>query len=662
MAKLVVIIEDDSELSSAIKKAILNHSQDVTVEIFETAEDFKNHEAFQSHLDALIVDVLLPGQSGFDFLVEKKNFWPEATKVLISGVFTDPSFMESAKKQAQVSYFLTKPFELDALLKLLPFAEKEKQPDSTQSSEVSVLWDKPEFYEIQKSLYGFLAQNVRKPRLIQKLIENLESVHGYDLPFVFKLIMDSEISGYLNLVWSSKSQQNICGLTISHGEIVHVDSGDAKFQLGEILIDLEFLDAQDLERALQVKKDVRLGEYLVQEYFISPHALEVAMEHQLLLRLGELIQDRFYQINFGKSEKMASDFAIRRSLLYRYIHDFVLTKLPIEFTAARLFFWYLSPISFTDLGIYELEKLKDLYLIRTFYEDFKQINQFPLLKDLLGQRNFSDEFAKSLFFLMMMGIIQPQMPDWAQPENLKFLTQWLKACESDWYQAVGDLGFSWESFSKRKILLESFLKSIEDLPDPILQQKIKSIREQARSYGQEDQKAASSFRSRAQPEPKKSDGASKEVTLAEVLGRLDQAQKLLQSGRYKEAKALLEPFKGSYGHLPRFILTYLWSELGAVGPGQGQAEPLKVWESWLQKIPPDQRYDAQFQFVQGLWFKASGKLKEAAKAFQKALSFDRSFMPAHKELMALKTSSESQGLEQAKKLLGALFSRKKNAS
>ncbi len=53
------------------------------------------------------------------------------------------------------------------------------------------------------------------------------------------------------------------------------------------------------------------------------------------------------------------------------------------------------------------------------------------------------------------------------------------------------------------------------------------------------------------------------------------------------------------------------------------------------QIPPDERYDALYPFVMGLYQKAKGDSVNARKSFEKAQAMDPSFIATKRELSLL---------------------------
>ena len=66
---------------------------------------------------------------------------------------------------------------------------------------------------------------------------------------------------------------------------------------------------------------------------------------------------------------------------------------------------------------------------------------------------------------------------------------------------------------------------------------------------------------------------------------------------------------------------------------------LKEVELDLMQVPPDERYDALYPFVLGLYLKAMGDYTGAKKSLEKALALDSSLLVARRELGHLVTLS-----------------------
>lgn len=69
---------------------------------------------------------------------------------------------------------------------------------------------------------------------------------------------------------------------------------------------------------------------------------------------------------------------------------------------------------------------------------------------------------------------------------------------------------------------------------------------------------------------------------------------------------------------------------------------IKEIELDLMQVPPDERYDALYPFVLGLFLKAQSDHVGARKSFQKAIALDGSFLMARRELGTLEAAAKPQ--------------------
>lgn len=107
----LAIIEDNHELREILSEHFKKICQ--TVADFESIEAFKkkyNAESF-FNLDAAIIDINLPGQSGIDFI---KGF-KEESEIPSLFVITGESFVETNFDELPDIYIFLKPLNMDIL-------------------------------------------------------------------------------------------------------------------------------------------------------------------------------------------------------------------------------------------------------------------------------------------------------------------------------------------------------------------------------------------------------------------------------------------------------------------------------------------------------------------------------------------------------------------
>ena len=112
---VIICIDDEHIILTLIKAQLESHFGDRYRYIcFETAEDafeeVKNLKASKQNLVMTIVDQILPGKQGTDFLTEVSSIYPNVIKILFSGK-SDFSAVITAINEAEIFRYLIKPWD-----------------------------------------------------------------------------------------------------------------------------------------------------------------------------------------------------------------------------------------------------------------------------------------------------------------------------------------------------------------------------------------------------------------------------------------------------------------------------------------------------------------------------------------------------------------------
>jgi hypothetical protein len=155
----------------------------------------------------------------------KENLVENATIIFISGIYKDRGFAQEAIKKTEALEYFSKPFNIEEVIGLL-----EKKLN--------------EFVEAPKvDLHSLLATPFASQRERRKALDHVEELLGYDLPFVFCILMDAESSGHLNIV---DTEQNIYGVTFAKGGIAKFDTEATVMFTRKMLVQHGFITEQDL--------------------------------------------------------------------------------------------------------------------------------------------------------------------------------------------------------------------------------------------------------------------------------------------------------------------------------------------------------------------------------------------------------------------------------
>ena len=110
---LIYIIEDDEAISKLI--SIYLNKSEMETEIFSTAEDALESLSFSKNPDLILLDLNLPGMSGFDFLKKFREQKDQSIPIIIvSARDQDEDIIESLGLGADE--FVTKPFSPSVLV------------------------------------------------------------------------------------------------------------------------------------------------------------------------------------------------------------------------------------------------------------------------------------------------------------------------------------------------------------------------------------------------------------------------------------------------------------------------------------------------------------------------------------------------------------------
>lgn len=606
----LLILEDDSMLGESLKEGLSRQGH--TVEwVMKPDEALEKLQSFKP--DFILVDCLIPQMPGVDFVVKAQSQKTQPFKaILMSGIYTDRGFVQEAVQKTQAIAFLKKPFDLEEVGKLL---KKDAAPPDSRLRQVYQIFSKEKFSMKEK----------------KQLIESLDEITGYDLPVVFSLLAETKGSGYLNIYHSDGSTS---GVTFSAGCIVSVDIQDKTTFLGEMLIQSGYITVEDLNNALAQQSKKKLGVRLIQDCLLSPHALNMVMTEQMNVRLSRIVTGDLIKVKFAASDTEMIEPCIDSDLLLIYLHDWVASKIPVAWLKALYSSWLGRKLEVTTHFTTEHAALK-MSLIRTLDGLVGRLQKGTSFGELLHVPGYQETAVmKGLHFLLIKGLlhISTQTTFKTDQEQLQFLkmlqTQFQGQTPDQW--AVS-LGFDTSSNSKRT--LESFIQSLGPQP------KVKSspIYKTWNELKLSAEKAFKNFsEGAAQRRTAPVTAADKAEAVLKANQIIEQLKKDLHYNHYAKAQEKLVQAKKLTENIYQYHLYNSWIKLGIYESTQKSAL-LKEVELEMMQVPPDERYDALYPFVTGLYLKATGDLRGARKSFEKALGLDNSFLVARREIGLLST-------------------------
>jgi len=633
----VLIVDDDNVLLTSLKSALSEAGYEVFVAT--NADEAKSVIQYYD-VKIWIVDCLLPGESGIDFVKSLVQSGVAAEKlILMSAMFTDNSFIKDSIAETGATDFLVKPFDIAKLIRLLPknlgLSQEEDHTDN------------------RRLLYQIFGETKRDQRRLRKLFEQIDVIHGFDLPLVYNLLMESHLSGFLNL---TSEDGRIFGVNFADGEIVGVDLEDKETFLGKLLIEHGFLLSGDLESILSQKGTRKLGESLIQEHIISPHALDIAMAEQMSLRLSRTIIDQEIKFNFSEAQVDKTRPSINTDLFNNYLHDWINSKLNLFWLRAQLTEWRFSILKKAPNCDVILSHLNQFPLFQSYEEIKNAILEEQILEDLFKKHSQSEEeLLKMTFLLLAKGAIYFEEKDISEFSNkVESLTKLRMAIESlDPKEAISFLanqvGSTTENLDVLKTAVFNFLAPFEKSKSDVVKKQVKFVKDYARTHLVKIGDQVNSQKEKI--------NAS-----MEAMRLFEEGKALIAKGKFIEARKILQESIEMYPKLPKQKLYLLWSQIQSCGPNVTK-ENIKDFDASLLKIDPEDKHEALYHFIQGLVFKVKSQRDLALRAFEKALALDAHFIEARRELMILKSKGDvkKSGVLDAdiKTLVGQLFSRKR---
>lgn len=603
----ILILEDDKTLSDSLREALEKRGFDVISG--ETADE-ANALLNEQRVDYIFVDCLLPGMSGDEFVSKLKKEKPDRKfkVILMSGIYTDKSTIQDMLKRTQASAFLKKPFDLDQIFNIV----KEKEENAKKESP-------------RKMLYQIFSKDMVSTREKRKLIESIDEISAYDLPFIYSLLTETKSSGYLNIYFNDGS---VSGIAFSNGCIVAVDVEDKSTYIGELLIQSGYVSPTDIQKALQSKNNQRLGQRLISSNLMSPHALDLTMIEQMNVRLSKTISEKTVKLNFSASEVELTQPNIDSELLLNYLHDWIASKLPTNWLKNLYVMWAGHQI-IPNAHLKPDHPCMQMSLVQNLDGILDKLSKKTTLSELLSVSEYNPAaLYKALHFLVTKGLIyfSRNISFDNVDEHFEYLTKLKAQIENKTdYEMLEALGLTQYNDS------ESAASEIETLLGQ------EPLKKEAKNFGvwyelyNKISTAINSLNPEAKIQLKKASEKNEAENRIKANQLLDESKNELMLSQFQSALVKLKEAGKLSGTLFQYNIYIAWARLGMNMQKKNRAI-IKEIEFDLMQIPADERYDYLYPYVMGLYYKATNDYLNAKKSFDKALAMDSSFLAAKREL------------------------------
>lgn len=610
----ILVVEDDTTQREALAKAINSLGyRSIPVKKSDEAETI----ARVKPIHGAIVDCMLPGKSGVDLVTKiRENMHESAPVIFMSGIYRDKSFQQEAVKKVNAAGFFTKPFNLKELTDLL-------------EKNLSAFVDAPKV-----DLHALLAAPMASHRDRRKALDHVEEMKGYDLPFVFCILLDSESSGYLNIV---DEDQNIYGVTFAKGNIVKVDSESTVFMTRQTLIDHGFITEEELA-LVKEKQPLDLMDALIARGLMSPHVPAVVNGEQVIAEITKLVGPKSLKINFVVDRKIKpSDHSVSFTTFQGKLPELIDKYIPAEYLKSFYSIWNGHPIRLgpnyqTDVKLFEHPMLKKTVGLKEAFVAEKTI------EESLAQPAFKEEeFLKSLHLLAIRRVVV--FHETKRVLNVDEHVNRLKALHRDLkgknvfqiFEFFG-LGISPKAPEVSKFYKDFAKANHPDTLPQAISEEVRKLNHEVFSWISEAHSVLTDEKKRQEYEMGLRQQEGERQLRSEDL--LSEGYQLLRKAQYAEAKTKIDEALKLYRSDKGYLYS-LWAEVKCL-----QAPPeLDVSDGWLaelKKMPVHSRRTALFYFTNGLIKKLRGQLEEAKNEFEKAVQTDSEFVDARRELVAVK--------------------------
>ena len=315
----ILIVEDDPTLGKAIYEMV---KRDGFNPVLVTKPLDAIPQTKMQTIHMAIVDCMLPKMNGRDLAVKlRADSGGDMPVILMSGIYKDKGYIQESTRQTGAFAYLVKPFNVEDLKKLI-------NQKILASHEVEVR---------MMPVYNLMAQSTISAEERVSAINESDTVHGYDLPWVYSLLLDENVNGHLNIVSSEGAQSSV---GFSNGNIVQVNMSDQESFFGNLLVEGGYISAPDIDEAVKAPSQTkRLGEKLVEMNLLSPHAIGIVLAEQQGIRLAKTIQDTSIRVSFTTSDDVNPSVEISKKMFTQFLDDWILSKIKPEWLKAFYVSW-----------------------------------------------------------------------------------------------------------------------------------------------------------------------------------------------------------------------------------------------------------------------------------------------------------------------------------
>ena len=606
----VLIVDDDSVFGATIKEALTREGYNA---IHVAKPDDALSQLKVHSVNLAIIDCMLPKMNGRDLAVKMEEESNGLPRILMSGIFRDKNFVRESLAKTGAKSFLSKPFDIEELIRHVNEA-------------VGHLIDIPVSPVVELMTLG-----VTTPGERLSAINKSETIHGYELPWVFATLMHKNISGLL--VINADGEPSSVGF--KQGEIIQVTNRDQKSYFGVLLVEHGFIEQEELDAAMELTASAKkLGERLVDANLLSPHAISIVMAEQQGIRLGRIVGNNSVKIAFMDNEDLREEASIDVPMLNDIFNDWVTSKFPADWIKTFYTPWVRNKVTkgpdYSDSN----RTMSGPAVLRAS-RMLNLISKNPTLEALQIESGLSDdEFFPAFHNLVLGGCIR--FGEELKTTDVQVQRKRLQKLEKDlerqnYFERMGVSPKAKDIEIKRAY--HELAKTIH--PDRLAKDAPIDIRDSARkcfNMIQEAHEVLSNQASRENYVLELEQGRAEKILEAEEM--MEQARACLTKGDIRRAREMLESALEGVPMTTDFRLLLMWSQIKSTGADKDTHLVAKLKDQ-LSAIPPEDRHNSVYFFVKGLVLKAAGDFDGARRSLEQAVGIEPNFVDAKRELNVL---------------------------
>lgn len=607
----ILIVDDDAVFGATIREALAREGYNA---IHVTKPDDALAQLKVHAVSLAIIDCMLPKMNGRDLAIKIEEEAAGCQRLLMSGIFRDKNFIRDSLAKTGAKSFLTKPFELPELIRQVNEA-------------VGHLIDIP-----VSPVVHLMTTTQSTPVERLDAINKSETLHGFELPWVFATLMHQRISGLLNIISADGDPSSV---GFKNGEIIQVTNRDQKSYFGVLLVEHGFIEQEELDAAMELTASAKkLGERLVDANLLSPHAISIVMAEQQGIRLGKIVGNTSVHISFTETDDLREEASIDVHMLNDIFNDWVTSKFPSDWIKTFYTPWVRHKIvqgaeyseqnrTMSGPAVLRASKMIPLIAKGVTIEAMQ-------VETGLGD----DEFFPALHNLVLGGCIR--FGEEVKTTDVQVQRKRLKKLEKDlerqnFFERMGVSPKAKEIEIKRAY--HELAKTIH--PDRLSKDAPMDIRDLARkcfNMIQEAHEILGNEASRDNYVLELEQGRAEKIIEAEQM--MEQARLCLTKGDTRRAKEMLED---AILHVPMTTdlrLLLMWAQIKSSGADK-DSELVGKLKDQLSAVPPEDRHNAVYFFVKALVLKAAGDFDGARRSLDQSLGIEPNFVDAKRELNVL---------------------------